>query len=288
MKILVFGGDGMLGHQLVASLSSRHEVETTLRAESDAYRKLKDYLPEASHFGITAQDSMSSRGVVEIVQPDVVINAVGVVKQRAEAHDVITSLEVNALFPHRLAAACQDVGARLIHISTDCVFSGRKGGYREDDFADADDLYGRSKYLGEVTGENCITLRTSMIGLELARKKSLLEWFLAQKQQIKGYRNAIFSGFTTLEIARIVDHVLSHNVGEHGLFHVSSAPIDKFTLLTDLRDRLNRNLQIVADDEFVCDRSLDSTRFRNTFEYTPPSWDSMLEELSDQVRERQK
>lgn len=286
MKILVLGGDGMLGHQLVESLGSRHEVQATLRSESGRYGAISRYLPERVHFGINAQDFSTFRRVIETTRPEAVINAVGVVKQRPEADEAIASLEVNALLPHRLATVCTEVGARLIQISTDCVFSGRQGMYREEDFPDADDLYGRGKLLGEVSYENCVTLRTSIIGLELNHKKSLIEWFLAQKGQIKGFRKAIFSGFTTREIARIIEHVLRHHPGKHGLYHVSSAPIDKYALLSKLRDRLDRDLQIVADDSFVCDRSLDSTRFRAAFAYDPASWDSMLDELSDQIKER--
>ena len=287
MKILILGGDGMLGHQLVESLSSRHEVEATFRSEASMYGAISDYLPKRGHFGVNALDISTLRKVIESTRPGAVVNAIGVIKQRSESSDVIMSLEVNALLPHRLATICADADARLVHISTDCVFSGRQGMYKEDDFADADDLYGRSKFLGELNDENSVTLRTSMIGLELARKKSLVEWFLAQRGQIKGFRRGIFSGFTTLEIARIIECVLVQNTDTHGLFHVSSEPIDKYALLSGLRDRLQRDLVIIPDNEFACDRSLDSSRFQSEFSYAPPSWKSMLDELCDQIRDRQ-
>jgi dTDP-4-dehydrorhamnose reductase len=171
--------------------------------------------------------------------------------------------------------------ARLVHLSTDCVFSGSRGGYREEDAADADDLYGRSKLLGEVGESPCITLRTSIIGSELSRKSGLLEWFLAQKGgSIKGFTGAIFSGFTTAELSRVIERVLVGYPQAAGLYHVSSAPISKYDLLCRLNTRLGLGVEIVPWSDFHCDRSLDSARFRAEFAYTPPSWDEMIEELA--------
>ncbi len=286
MKILVLGGDGMLGHQVVESLRARHEIQATVRSGIGAYSEIAKFLPEAVHYGIDALDYPAVQRVVESVRPDAVINCLGIVKQRIEAKDSIVSLETNALLPHRLADTCAQVGARLVQPSTDCVFSGRQGNYRESDFPDADDLYGRSKLLGEVEGQDCITLRTSIIGLELSRRQGLVEWFLGQRGTIRGFRKAIYSGFTTLEMARIIEHLLESNPQRSGLYHVSSAPIDKYSLLTKLRDRLGRAIQIVPDDDFVCDRSLDSSRFQAEFAYTPPSWDTMIDEFASQIEER--
>jgi dTDP-4-dehydrorhamnose reductase len=215
-----------------------------------------------------------------------VINAIGVVKQRHAAKESIASIETNALFPHRLALACRESNARLVHLSTDCVFSGRRGRYAEDDFPDADDLYGRTKLLGEVGDTGCVTLRTSIIGLELSRRKSLVEWFLAQRGPIRGYRRAIYTGFTTLEMARIVERVLQHLPARSGVYQASSAPIDKYRLLVMLRDRLGRDLPIEPDDDFHCDRSLLSPRFQADFAYTPPDWPQMIDELAQQIQER--
>ncbi len=276
----------MLGHQIVESLRARHEIQATVRSGIGAYSKIAKFLPEAVHYGIDALDYPAVQRVVESVRPDAVINCLGIVKQRIEAKHSIVSLETNALLPHRLAVTCAQVGARLVQPSTDCVFSGRQGNYRESDFPDCDDLYGRSKLLGEVEGQNCITLRTSIIGLELSRRQGLVEWFLGQRGTIRGFRKAIYSGFTTLEMARIIEHLLENNPLKSGLYHVSSAPIDKYSLLTKLRDRLGRAIQIVPDDDFVCDRSLDSSRFQAEFAYTPPSWDTMIDEFAAQIEGR--
>jgi dTDP-4-dehydrorhamnose reductase len=169
-------------------------------------------------------------------------------------------------------------------MSTDCVFSGRKGNYHESDLADAEDLYGKSKFLGEVHEAHCVTLRTSIIGTELSRKKSLVEWFLAQKGPIKGFRRAIFSGFTTIEMARIIENLMVRHPAVSGLYHVSSAPISKYDLLMLIRNKLGMSTEIVPDDTLQIDRSLDSARFRRECGYNPPAWENMIEELANDIK----
>jgi dTDP-4-dehydrorhamnose reductase len=177
------------------------------------------------------------------------------------------------------------MGARFVHMSTDCVFAGTKGRYTEDDVSDATDLYGRSKYLGEVCDEGCITLRTSIIGLELARKASLIEWYLAQRGVIRGFDRAIYTGFTTAEMARVIERVLTRHPDVSGVWHVASEPISKYALLVGLTRRLGRDdLSVERDTDFVCDRSLDASPFRERTDYVPPSWESMLDELAQQIR----
>ena len=184
----------------------------------------------------------------------------------------------------KIAVACGAIGARLVHLSTDCVFSGARGGYTETDVPDASDMYGRSKLLGEVTAEPALTLRTSMIGLGLYRKTSLVDWFLAQKGRVQGYRNAIFSGPTTRELARVIATLLERHPQASGLYHVSAAAISKYDLLLKLRERLRLPVEIVPADEPRIDRSLDSTRFRRVFAWRAPSWDEMLDELAGEIK----
>lgn len=285
MKVLILGGAGMLGHELLKQLQSRHDTRVTLRQSLEAYAScgLFSIRNAVSDVDVCAPGRVEQ--VLADFRPQVVINAVGIVKQRPESHDSMLSIEVNSLLPHRLALDCRAVGARLIHLSTDCVFSGEGGGYRESDRPDPLDLYDRSKLLGEVTAESgAITLRTSMIGLGLYRKTSLVDWFLAQKGPVKGYRKAIFSGLTTFEISRVIAMLIEKHPTASGLYHLSAAPINKFDLLAKLRDQLGLKTEIVAVDEPRIDRSLDSTRFRQAFSYTPPSWDAMLAELAGEIR----
>jgi dTDP-4-dehydrorhamnose reductase len=284
MRILILGGDGMLGHQLLRQFAPRHETRVTLRQPLSVYAALGLFNPDNADAGIELGSTDSLKPVLAAFRPEAVINAAGIVKQRATAEDAIPSLEINALLPHRLAILCREIGARLVHIGTDCVFSGRKGRYREADPSDAEDLYGRTKYLGEVHEPNCLTLRTSMIGQELARKTGLLEWLLAQRGMIRGYRNAIFSGFTTIELARVIEMLLTRFSQAAGLYHVSSAPISKFDLLTLVKERLALPVEITPHDELRCDRSLDSSRFQSEFGYRAPEWRMMVDELAIQIR----
>ena len=210
MRILILGGDGMLGHQLEETLSPRHEVFVTLHGEGEAYAATGVRFGERALFGVDALSDDALRGAIAEVRPLVVLNAVGVVKQRMAASDALKSIALNALLPHRLAALCGEVGAFLVQISTDCVFSGRKGGYVEADPPNPVDLYGRSKLLGEVVGARCLTLRTSIIGLELSRRTGLVEWFLAQRGRVPGYTRAIYSGLTTEELARAIRAPVDH------------------------------------------------------------------------------
>lgn len=279
MRILILGGDGMLGHQLLKYLEKRHEVRVTLRQDFSVYESYGIFYCNTAYTGIDVRCLDRLLEVMSDFQPEAVINAVGIVKQRATAKESIPSIEINALLPHRLSLMCKVMGARLVHLSTDCVFSGKKGNYKENDQSDAEDLYGKTKFLGELHDINCLTLRTSIIGRELTRKKSLLEWFLSQSGRVKGFKNAIYSGFTTLEMSRIIEMMLVDHPDAYGVYQVSSNPISKYDLLVLFRDKLGYNIDIIEDYDFVCDRSLDSIRFRNDFSYVPPSWDSMVEEL---------
>lgn len=280
MRILILGGDGMLGHQLFKHLQPRHDVRVTLRQDLAAYAESGLFNLENAYSGI---DVRSLERVIEVsadFRPQAVINCVGIVKQRSSAKEIIPSLEINALLPHRLAVLCKTMGSRLIHLSTDCIFSGKKGMYTESDLSDAEDLYGKSKFLGEVHDSHCLTLRTSIIGSELTRKKSLLEWFLGQRGTVKGFRNAIFSGFTTIEMSRIIEKMLLSHPEARGVYQVSSDYINKYDLLTLIKEKMHLEVEIIPDDSFHCDRSLDSTRFRRDFNYTPPTWKTMVEELN--------
>jgi len=278
MRILILGGSGMLGHALLQTLTSGHDVRATLHHPLAHYRQWPLFHAENSFDNVDVRAPEALARTFGQFQPQAVLNCVGVVKQRHDA-DVLETIEINAAVPHRLAQLCRDAGARLIHLSTDCIFSGRRGMYSEADTADAEDLYGRTKYLGELHAPHCVTLRTSFIGRELSGRLGLLEWFLAQEGPVKGFRRAIFSGFTALELCRIIERLLTQFPAASGVYHVSSAPIDKCTLLHLLRDHFGVKIDIRGDDAVVVDRSLDSSRFRREFGYRPPAWADMVKEL---------
>lgn len=287
MRILILGGDGMLGHQLFEHLRHHYEVRVTLRQELNAYKEFGLFDSKNAYTGIDVRSMDRLMEVFAEFRPQAVVNGVGIIKQRLSAKESIPSLEINALFPHRLSMLCKATGTRLVHMSTDCVFSGKMGNYRESDVSDAEDIYGRSKFLGEVNDRHCLTLRTSIIGKELSRKKSLMEWFLAQSGTVKGFKNAIFSGFTTIEMSRIIEKMLVQHPDAFGLYHVSSDPISKFDLLMLIKRKMHLDVEVVPDETVRCNRSLDSTKFRKEFNYTPPTWEVMVDELAKNRRGKQ-
>jgi dTDP-4-dehydrorhamnose reductase len=287
MRILILGGDGMLGHQLLLTLSKEHNVKVTLRQDKPAYANHQYlFIDNNSYFGI---DVLNQDRLIEVCadfQPEVIINSIGIVKQRSLAKEAIPSLEINSLLPHKLAYICKLIKARLICVSTDCVFTGRKGNYMEQDVPDAVDLYGRTKLLGEVTDVDCLTMRTSIIGLELFRKHGLVEWFLAQRGNINGFKRAIYSGLTTMELARVINFILLTQKSLSGLYHIASAPISKYDLLCILKEKLGRtDINIKADETFVCDRSLSGEKFSSLTGYVAPTWGEMLIELAIQIKQ---
>ncbi len=283
MRVLILGGGGMLGHQLFKRLRVHHDTRVTLWRDLSAYAAFGLFADKNAYPLVDVRDRDRLLEVLSDCRPATVINAVGAVRQRGAVKTHLPDLEINALFPHRIARLCRIMESRLIHVSTDCVFSGKTGNYTEDDIPDPDDLYGRSKLLGEVSEDHCITLRTSIIGRQLYHKQSLLEWFLAQSGQVKGFNRAIFSGFTTLELSRIVERLLEGDASASGVYHVSSQPISKFDLLMLIKATLNLPIEIVPDGSVICDRSLDSTRFREKFGYEPPTWEMMIEELANDI-----
>ncbi len=277
MRILILGGTGMLGHKLWQSFQNRYDTWVTLRSSFHDYQRYRLFDPRRTLNGVDVQNFDHINRAVSAVHPDVVINAIGIIKQTPAAREPIISLTVNSLFPHRLSALCQSTGARLIHLSTDCVFSGRKGRYTEEDQPDAEDLYGRTKLLGEVSGSHCLTLRTSIIGREIKRDHGLLEWFLSHRGgQVKGYTNVLYTGFPTPILAGIIADVIDRHPNLPGLYHVSSEPISKYELLCLLRDSFQISIEIEPFPDIRANLCLDSSRFRAAIGFEPLPWHEMV------------
>lgn len=273
-RALVLGGTGMLGHRVALALSRSHEVHATVRDLDFAAPRVS-----ATLHRLDVLDGYALDHVVRRVGPEVVVNCVGIVKQLDDAKRAIPSIKVNALFPHELAEVCARHHAWLVHVSTDCVFSGdlpHPQAYREDDVPDARDLYGRTKLLGEVEAP-ALTLRTSIIGPELHSGNGLLDWFKRQAHaDVPGYRNAWFSGLTTDAFAAVILRLASTHVGMNGIFHVSADPISKYDLLVRLKDAFSLPCTIHGVDEPSINRVLDSSRFRASTGIQIPTWSEML------------
>lgn len=283
-RVLVLGGEGMLGHKMFQVLGERFpDTNCTMRGRPDdePYAKVELLQGPSVVAQVDATDFASLERLVTGLWPEVVVNCIGVVKQRPEAHDAIPSITLNSLLPHRLAAVAATIGARLIHFSTDCVFRGSKGAYREDDVSDAEDLYGRSKFLGEVTASPALTLRTSIIGRELCNFSSLLEWFLAQQgKTIKGFRRVLYSGITTNRMAHLVGDLIERHPGLAGLYQVAGPWVSKYDLLCRAREILGLDVEIIPDDTEVSDRTLCGDRFAAAAGFRAPSWEEMLAEVA--------
>lgn len=279
-KVLVLGITGMLGNAVFRLFSQSPGFEThgtTRSAGGLCY--FDETLRPHIHVGVDVVQHDHLVQIFSRVRPDVVINCVGLVKQLAEADDPLIALPINALLPHRLTRLAALSGARLVHVSTDCVFTGLQGHYSESDSPDALDLYGRSKLLGEVDEPHAVTLRTSIIGHELSSAHSLVGWFLAQEGRVRGFTRAVFSGLPTVELAKVIrDHVLPRP-DLRGLWHVSSDPIAKYDLLQLVKSAYGKAIEIAPDDQLVIDRSLDSTRFRSETGWQPAPWSQLVDSM---------
>jgi len=276
----------MLGHKLYQVLAPIFDVTGAVREPPSNTSRYDFFQQSRIVHGVDAREISTVERVIEGTSPAVVINAIGIVKQMENRAGPLLNIWVNSLFPHQLYQICQGRAIRLIHISTDCVFSGGKGRYREDDLSDAQDVYGKSKYLGEVEGDGALTIRTSLIGRELVSTRGLLEWFLANEGgRIKGFTNAIFSGFPSLHLARIIADAIADHRYLHGVYHVSSEPISKFSLLSSIKRAMGLNIEIEESPEVRCDRSLDSTLYRKETGFAPLPWDEMIDELAQDAEQ---
>lgn len=284
MTIIVMGANGMLGHKIFQTLRDRYpETVGMLRSEPKGIARafVKQYPVDAFHIGLDVTKTEDLQSFLITLQPDYIVNCIGIIKQLHAAKEAIPSIMINALLPHLLADWASAWGGRLIHFSTDCVFSGHKGNYSEEDLSDAEDLYGKSKFLGEVHRENALILRTSIIGRELEGFRSLLEWFLAQQgKTVNGFVHAIYTGVTSVYLSQLVARIVAEASDLAGLFQVATRPISKYYLLQKIKQCYRLDVQVEPDYDFRCDRSLRSEAFLARTGWAVPDWDTLLMELA--------
>ncbi|HEX2036605.1 MAG TPA: SDR family oxidoreductase [Chloroflexota bacterium] len=280
-RVLVIGASGMLGHKLWQVLSPRYDTLVAARAAYDDFASLGIFEASRWYGGVDAGQVETLLRVVRSTRPDVIVNCVGVIKQRPEAQDPITAIRINALYPHQLYEIAGAAGAHLVHVSTDCVFSGSRGQYSEGDVPDPPDLYGRSKALGEIDAPGCLTLRTSIIGRELRSSYGLIEWFLSQSGgAIRGYARAIYTGLPTIIFAELLAELLARPTLPSGLLQLASEPISKYDLLLLARDAYGVDVEIDRDEAYRCDRSLTSHQFREATGLVAPPWPEMIRRMA--------
>jgi dTDP-4-dehydrorhamnose reductase len=282
LNVLVLGANGMLGSTVFRVLNESHNLVVfgTVRDESAKFFFNKN-IGSQLLAGIRLDQKNSLEKAFTFAQPDIVINCIGIIKQLDNLIDPLQVIEINAVFPHQLAKFCELSKARLIHISTDCIFDGVKGSYKESDSFNAKELYGISKYLGEVYYKHSITLRTSIIGHELQSKRSLVEWFLSQEIECKGYSRAIFSGLPTVILAQIIRDVIIPHSELSGVYHVGAKPINKYDLLKLIAEVYAKPIQIISDDSLVINRSLNTDKFKTATDYFIPEWPQLIQKMYD-------
>ena len=287
LKVLILGGDGMLGHMFLKKFKKEHEVLATVRRQQPDTSKLyqeniSDYI-----YNVDATNYISIEKSFQLFSPDFVINCIGLTKSLCVKKDTANAIYLNALFPHMLLKTCKKYDVKLVQFSSDCIFSGDDGAYEEASVPDSKDLYGLSKTLGEVNSSQCLTIRKSTIGLERYTSHGLIEWFLDATGTIKGYTNALYSGITSSELVRVVDFVICRKSFLSGIVNIASEPISKYSLLKRLSILLERDdIKIEEDSSFKCDRSLNGNKFESITGYKVPSWDNMLYELAEEIKRR--
>lgn len=281
MKILIFGGGGMLGHKLNQMWRDKFEILTTLRKGFFEYERFNIFEREKVIENVEIEQIDRVYQIIEDHKPDVIVNAIGIIKQLPSAKNTVKTLWVNSIFPHQLAEIAEKNNSRLITISTDCVFDGKKGNYAEADIPNAIDLYGQSKHLGEVVDGNALTIRTSIIGRELQTRYGLVEWFLSNEgRKVNGFSKAIFSGFPTCVFANILEKIITNHKDLSGLYHISSEPINKLKLLKLIKNAYKLNIEIVEFSDFEIDRSLDSTKFKEKTNFKFQGWEAMISQMA--------
>lgn len=289
MKVLILGATGMLGYSLFSNLNEHASLSVFGTVRSIAGKEsFFCNIEQQLITGVDAYDISSVELAIETVAPDVVINCVGLIKQHGISKQHIDAVKINALLPHELANICDQFNAKLVHFSTDCVFTGDVGLYNEGSLPDACDLYGKSKCLGEVGYGKHLTLRTSIIGHELTTAVSLVDWFLSQGESTKGFSKAVFSGLPTCYIAKLLVEYILPNPEVTGLLHLSVDPIDKFTLLKLIAEQYQKQIIIAESQELVIDRSLNSDKFRQLTQFSPPAWSKLVEYMHTDYEKRYK
>ncbi len=286
MKVIVIGATGMLGYSIFSNLSNSNDLDVygTVRSVEG----LEKYFPSIDKLllNVDIKEFETLEHALKQAKPDVVINCIGLIKQHDVSKQHVEAVEVNALLPHKIAQVCSSINARLIHFSTDCVFDGKAGNYVEADLPTATDLYGKSKCLGEVDYGSNITLRTSIIGHELKSSVSLVDWFLSQEGTVKGFSKAIFSGLPTAYVAKVLKEYVLPNTSLSGLYQLSVDPIDKYSLISKVSEVYSKDIEIEKFEDFVIDRSLNSSKFREETGFVPPTWDYLVEFMHEDYIKR--
>lgn len=286
-RVLVLGATGMLGHMLFKYLYNHSTYTVFATCRNFPAAAFTPGEQAQLFYSVDALNLAELRAIIARIAPSIVINCIGIIKQSQLSSDRYLNVSINSLVPHQLAELCESQQARLIHFSTDCVFDGQKGNYQESDTALATDLYGRSKYLGEVDYPHALTLRTSLIGHELRSRGGLLEWFLAQTNSVSGYTHAIFSGLTTYELAQVLLRYILPAPQLNGIYHLSATAISKYELLQLIANVYGKKIALIPCAQVQLNRALNSHKLSREVGYSPKPWPQMIIEMYQQYTGQQ-
>ena len=284
MKILLLGGGGLAGNTFIKyflSFKNRYSIGVTFSEHESNYNLNLDNQSISTFYNINAFKYNLVSSVINDYKPQVIINTIGLTKRISNTIDPKLSIYLNSYFPHLLLKTSNEKDIKLIHLSTDCIFSGYNGNYSEDSIPDALDIYGKTKFLGELNEKNALTLRTSILGPEIRRFLGIYSWFINQKTDVFGFDKAFFSGITSLELAKIIFHIIDHNYDLYGIYNLASEKISKFELLNIIKKIKKMNINIIKSDSEIYDRSLNNKKFRSVSEYKVPNWENMILDLID-------
>lgn len=282
-KILILGASGLIGHKLFEKLGQRFdEVHGVLHRDRDTFSQCGLFAGDNVIDNVDVSNFERVLSILDTINPDVVLNCVGITKRRPEVKDPLCAINVNSMFPHRLANWAGEHGKRIIHFSTDCVFDGSIGDYTEESPTTGPDAYGQTKALGEIRYDHTLTIRSSFIGRELDVFSELLEWFIGQDgKTIKGFTRAYYSGVSTIFMSQVVGDIIESHPELNGLLQLSTPqPISKFDLLCVARDAFGMNVEIVPDDDFEIKPTLNGSKLRAAMNLEIPTWPEMMQELA--------
>ena len=276
MKILILGADGMIGHKIAHSLYQDFDLILTSR------KKISIESIGVNSGKFIYHDFLNNMtyDLLNKIMPDVVINCVGITTRRGIKDSYNNTILLNSKLPHSLDSWVKSNSKKLIHFSTDCVFSGTKGNYLDNDIPDANDLYGETKSAGEIDSGNTLNIRCSMIGRELFNFTELFEWLNMNKnKKIEGFSNVIYSGITTVRMGKIIHYILKHKLNLSGIYNISSVPISKYDLLVKLSNAFSLNVQIEENTDNKSNKVLISKKFTEITGIYPPNWDDLISEF---------
>ena len=278
MKIFITGIDGMIGHKIAQSLSKEHTIIGSSR------KNIKSEDLGINDCELITHDFLKD-DILEIldkINPEIIVNCAGITIRRGINDNYDNTILLNSNLPHIIDDWTERNQSKLIHFSSDCVFSGKKGNYLDESIPDATDLYGLSKSRGEVKSKNTLTIRCSIIGREIFNHTELFEWIYSMRgKQIKGYNNVLYSGVTSIWMGRVLKKILKYHTELSGIYNISSEPITKYSLLNLINEHFKLGIEISRDNKIKSNKVLISKKFTEITDINPPNWDDLMTELKE-------